>query len=105
MLEIVKQINKTLEIKEELLQKVTNEEELINLLSLYIQELINKDFEHLLWLLYRIDVGETKVKKAIQEAGPEKTPKIIAQLILEREKEKIKTRKKYSSNDTNEWIF
>lgn len=107
MQDIVNQINKSLEIRKDLLEKVTTEAELLELLTVYIQELINKDFEHLLWLLYRIDVGEKKVKAAIENAAPDQAAKIIAEHILAREKEKVATRKKYSSEDgeTNDWIF
>lgn len=107
MQSIVNQINKSLEIREDLLEKVKNENELLDLLTIYIQELINKDFEHLLWLLYRIDVGEKKVKAAIEKSAPDEAAKIIAEHILVREKEKVATRKKYSSEDseTIDWIF
>jgi hypothetical protein len=104
---IVNQISKSLELKEDLLKKVKTEDDLLKLLTLYIQELINKDFEHLLWLLYRIDVGEKKVKEAIENSAPDEAAKVIAIHILEREKEKVATRKKYSSNEgeNNNWIF
>lgn len=107
MQSIVNQINKSLEIREDLLEKITNEEELLDLLTQYIQELINKDFEHLLWLLYRIDVGEKKVKEAINNSAPAEASQIIAKHILLREKEKVVTRKKYSSEnkEDSDWIF
>ncbi|MGB0884936.1 MAG: hypothetical protein ACPGR5_00775 [Chitinophagales bacterium] len=106
MKEILAQISKSFELKDELIAKVDNEEKLIHLLSLYIQELINTDFEHLLYLLYKIDVGEKKVKEAIMNSKPEEAHIIIAKMILKREKEKVETRKKYKVNKENtDWIF
>tara|TARA_B110000467_G_C18300498_1_gene471028 strand:- start:984 stop:1307 length:324 start_codon:yes stop_codon:yes gene_type:complete len=107
MQSIVNQLNKSLEIREDLLEKVNNEEELLYLLTQYIQELINKDFDHLLWLLYRIDVGEKKVKEAINNSAPAEAAQIIAKNIILREKEKVATRKIYRSENKgdSDWIF
>tara|TARA_B110000495_G_C22676429_1_gene399506 strand:+ start:219 stop:542 length:324 start_codon:yes stop_codon:yes gene_type:complete len=107
MQSIVNQLNKSLEIREDLLEKVNNEEELLYLLTQYIQELINKDFNHLLWLLYRIDVGEKKVKEAINNSAPAEAAQIISKNILLREKEKVATRKIYRSENKgdSDWIF
>ena len=107
MQSIVNRLNKSLEIREDLLEKVNNEEELLYLLTQYIQELINKDFDHLLWLLYRIDVGEKKVKEAINNSAPAEAAQIISKNILLREKEKVATRKIYRSENKgdSDWIF
>tara|TARA_B110000908_G_C10233657_1_gene441992 strand:+ start:1446 stop:1769 length:324 start_codon:yes stop_codon:yes gene_type:complete len=107
MQSIVNRLNKSLEIREDLLEKVNNEEELLYLLTQYIQELINKDFNHLLWLLYRIDVGEKKVKEAINNSAPAEAAQIISKNILLREKEKVATRKIYRSENKgdSDWIF
>ena len=106
MQNIVNQISKSLEIRKDLLESVNNEEALLLLLTEYIQELINKNFEHLLWLLYRVDVGEKKVKQAIENTEPENVANTIAKMILEREKEKIATREKYSTGSSgDDWIF
>ena len=58
-----------------------------------INNWINNDFEHLLFLLYRIDVHEDKVRKLMQEHKGENAAEIIADLIIERQKQKIETRK------------
>lgn len=106
MKDIIQQINKSFELRDDLLVKVDNEEKLVHLLSLYIQELINSEFEHLLYLLYKIDVGEKKVKEAILNSKPEEAHQVIAKMILEREKQKVATRKKYNVDTENtDWIF
>ena len=67
--------------------------ELIKELSRAIQYLIDKDFEKLLHILYRIDVSEIKVKEAF---GLERdVAQQIAVLIIEREEQKVFTRAKY----------
>jgi hypothetical protein len=58
-----------------------------------INNWINNDFEHLLYLLYRIDVHEDKVRKLMQEHKGENAAEIITDLIIERQKQKIETRK------------
>jgi len=64
-----------------------------NELTKAIQYLIDKDFEKLMHLLYRIDVSEAKVKMAF---GLEKeVAREIALLIIDREQQKVITRAKY----------
>ena len=58
-----------------------------------INDWINNDFEHLLFMLYRIDVHEDKVRKLMQEHKGENAAEVIADLIIERQKQKIETRK------------
>lgn len=103
---LVNQINKSFEIKSNLLAEVKTDRDLLLLVASYIQELINTDFEHLLWLLYKIDVNEKKIKTALEDSNLENSSIVIAEMIIEREKEKIETRKKYSSDTgSNDWIF
>ena len=58
-----------------------------------INEWINNDFEHLLFLLYRIDVHEDKVRKLLKEHQGENAAEIIADLIISRQQQKMETRK------------
>lgn len=69
-------------------------EELKMKLSGYINEMISTDFERLLSLLYRIDVNEQKLKSMLQEYKGEDAGKIIAALIIERQRQKLESRKK-----------
>lgn len=101
---IKQQIQNTLSLREELIDEVQNEEQLLRLVTIYVQELIDHDFERLLLVLYRLDVGEIKVKKALDINGAANAAQSIAQLIIDREKEKIETRKKYD-NQNSDWKF
>lgn len=59
-----------------------------------IHELIESDFNRLLTLLYQIDVSEVKIRKALAEKE-KMAGEVIADLIIERQKEKVEMRKKY----------
>ena len=64
--------------------------------------LMNKDLEKLLWILYRIDVDEQRIKQALAAEMPEKGPRLIAEMILEREEQKEQYRKQFSQSTKGE---
>lgn len=70
----------------------------------YINKLIKNDFDKLISYLYRIDVNEQKLKTLLQQNPGEDAGNIIADLIIERQQQKIKTREQYSrrNNDFDE---
>jgi hypothetical protein len=70
-------------------------------LSIYINTLIKEDFDKLITYLYRIDVNEQKLKSLLQKTPGEDAANIIATLIIERQLQKIKTRKQFSQRDNN----
>ena len=73
-----------------------SEEELAGVLAKYLDELIVKDFNKLIAILYRIDVSEQKAITALaNNTEKENAGKIIAQLIIDRQKEKLYYRNLY----------
>jgi hypothetical protein len=76
-------------------------------LIIYINDLINHDFEKLIYYLYRIDVHEQKIKQLLQQHEGENAAEILAQLIIDRQLQKIKFRKEFQSppadNDEEKW--
>ena len=60
-----------------------------------VEDLLTNDFNGLLNALYRIDVSEQKLKEALAE-GTDNPASIITQMIIERELQKVETRKRYS---------
>ena len=60
-----------------------------------INTMITADFNRLVSLLYRIDVSETKLKKFLREHAGADAGLLIARLVLERQWQKIETRRKY----------
>jgi hypothetical protein len=69
-------------------------EQLETLLAEKINIMIRDDFATLVQLLYRIDVNETKLRELLR-ATDEPAGKIIAKLIMERQWQKIETRRQY----------
>ncbi|MBV6644372.1 MAG: hypothetical protein KI790_02925 [Cyclobacteriaceae bacterium] len=64
-------------------------------LSLYIREMLNKDFGRLIIIFYRLDIGEVNVRQILEQADPDQIPTLLAGAIIEREKQKVITREKY----------
>lgn len=70
----------------------SNFEKLMQWLTGELEIMIDRDFHGLMNLLYRIDVNESKTKLAFATDHPAET---LASLIIERELEKVETRKRY----------
>ena len=86
----------------EVLEKYSAEY-LENNLAVFINELIDKDFNKLVNLLYRIDISEQKLKIALQnEDKTISSSKTIAKLIIERQLQKLEFRKKFSKKKIEE---
>ncbi len=67
-----------------------------------INFLVEKDFSRLLNLLYRIDVSEEKIKKALLN-NSDPAGYVIARLIIERQLQKIAFRKKFTNGEGEKW--
>lgn len=65
-------------------------------LASYLDNLVVNDFNKLVSILYRIDIAQEKAKAALQEnAKKESAGETLAHLIVERQMEKVITRRKY----------
>jgi N-acetylglucosamine kinase-like BadF-type ATPase len=69
------------------------------ILAAYINSLIKNDFDKLISYLYRIDVNEQKLKSLMQQNPQKDTGDVIATLIIERQEQKIKTRKLFHKRE------
>jgi dephospho-CoA kinase len=67
-----------------------------------VDYLIGHEQEKLMWILYRIDVPEQKLRQAIAEST-ENAAEVIADMIIQRQIEKAETRAKYSSGG-GDWL-
>lgn len=63
------------------------------ILAKRINEWINNDFSMLIHVLYRIDVSEKKINELLRENIREDAANILADLVIERELQKIEARK------------
>ncbi|HEY9363830.1 MAG TPA: hypothetical protein VIQ00_11245 [Chitinophagaceae bacterium] len=64
-----------------------------------INQLIQKNFNALVLVLYRVDVSEAKLKYLLKTNKDNDAASIIADLIIERQLQKIETRKKFSQEN------
>jgi hypothetical protein len=68
-------------------------------LQAVVNGMIKTDFQKLVYVLYRVDVNERKLKYLLQENVGEDAAVIIADLIIERQMEKIKARQEFTRQD------
>lgn len=97
--DIIPLLNKELSL--ELSERLTMDE-LEQQLTNHINHLINTDFEKLVYYLYRIDVNETKMKQLLQQQEGEHAAQLIAQLIINRQLQKIKSRAEHKTSSTDD---
>ena len=60
-----------------------------------IRELLETDMEHLINLLYRLDISETDFQRAMQGDHIYHTAQDLAEIVLNRELQKARTRAAY----------
>lgn len=76
-------------------------EDLRRQLAAHINYLIEQDFQKLVSVLYRVDVYEKKLKHLLKENAGQDAGLIIADLIIERQMQKIKSRQQFRRDDNN----
>jgi hypothetical protein len=83
-------------------ESILDEPALLDLFTTRVEELMRDDIGLLLSSLYRLDVEEYKIQRALR--SPEVAPaRAIAKLILDRQKERLNTKKKYSTGERPNW--
>ena len=79
----------------------------INHLAIEINRLIQYDFQKLINILYRLDIDEEKLKQMLADYVHDDAGYIIAQLVVERQLQKIKTRRQMrrdeNINEEDKW--
>ncbi len=102
--DLITDINHSLEIS---LPVSVSQHELKERLTAHINHLINHDFEKLVYYLYRVDVNENKMRHLLEQKQGENAAALIANLIIERQLQKIKSRNETRSNkdipDDEKW--
>jgi hypothetical protein len=96
--DIIKSINKDWALQ---LRPSLTEDELIEAFAVHLNDMIVHQFSLLITALYRIDVSEQKIRQTMKENPKADAGKIIAHLVVERQKQKIKTREQFSPRDNN----
>lgn len=77
-------------------------EALIDELSRRVDFLMKHDFQRLCYCMYTIDVPEERFSEAVRMPEEEHPAKVIAELILEREVQKMQTRHRYMRRERTE---
>lgn len=72
-------------------------EEIHFILTARIRELLDKNVERLVSILYRIDVGQKKTDEIFNNPSKDEIAALVADAVIERQLQKVKTRRKYSS--------
>jgi hypothetical protein len=70
-------------------------EELKRRLLVFVVDLLENDFEKLCNLAYRHDIPESRFNDALQEKGIENQASRIADLVIDRELQKVESRRAY----------
>ncbi len=96
--DLISNINQSLEVN---LPHTISLEELRQKLVLHVNHLINHDFEKLVFYLYRIDVNENKMRHLLDQREGENAAILIADLIIDRQLEKIKSRQQFRQQDND----
>lgn len=60
-----------------------------------VSHLLLYDFDRLVYVLYRVDVSEKKLKTLLQQYPQADAADIIADMLIERQLEKVKTREQF----------
>ena len=74
-----------------------DEADILEEIRLRVNEMLDANPELLFSYLYRLDVLEHKIKAALKDSSVP-TDEALAMLIWQRQKQRLETRKKYSSN-------
>jgi len=87
-LELAAEVPGDEQVKHEALKKI---------LSKRIEEMIDHELDRFVNLLYRIDISEAKVKQALSQQPFSKAVENVAEMIIQRQLQKVITRKQYST--------
>ncbi|HHH50035.1 MAG TPA: hypothetical protein ENK52_03545 [Saprospiraceae bacterium] len=79
------------------------DEQLFDLLADHIAYMIEYRIDFLLSLMYRLDVSERKINQALSPAAPDPANIGLAKLVIERQKQRIFTKKHYKQADLKDW--
>jgi uncharacterized protein YtpQ (UPF0354 family) len=92
--ELIKNLNHSYGLE---LAKQLSADGLEAVLAEKLNSLIHSDFNALVSILYRIDVDESRLKELLKTDDGQDAGKIMARLIIERQRQKIQTRKVFSN--------
>ena len=84
-------------------EKAMTEAELLNYLADVIAYMIENRLDYLLSLLYRLDVAEDKINRALMPGNAEDANVALARLVIDRQKRRIATKRAYREQNPSNW--
>jgi hypothetical protein len=78
-----------------------SEEQLIEILTPVIKQMLDRDFERLIHICYRIDLGEYVLKRILHESAPDLMANDLAKALVKRQVQKIEIRIRYQNEQKN----
>ena len=100
--EVALSLNKELDIQDG--QYLTEDEILIILIN-RVNELLENDKDLLMSYLYRLDISQKKIASVLRVTNVIPPEQSLARLILDRQIERIKTKRKYKQDPIEGWEF
>lgn len=79
-----------------------SEEELVQLLAERISVMLEREPDHLMSLLYRLDVLEKKIVPVMHPLAPEPAHIGLARLVLERQRQRMETKRTVKTAELDE---
>jgi hypothetical protein len=80
-----------------------SEEELLHFLSEEVALMMETRMDFLLGLMYRLDIDEGKINRALSPISIEAPNVALAKLILERQKQRVLSKKMYKTEKIEGW--
>jgi len=84
-------------------EAINSEEQILNLIADRVRYLLDHDIDLLLSYMYRLDVLEVNINAALKDGTMGPPDMAIAKLILDRQIQRVKTKKKYKVEPIEGW--
>lgn len=82
-----------------------SEDEIMIILTERVNQLLESDKDLLLSYLYRLDISQKKIARVLRVTNVIPAEQSLARLILDRQIERIRTKKKYRQDPIEGWEF
>jgi len=80
-----------------------SEAALLDMLADRIDQMLATQPEYLMSMLYRMDVLEHKINRVMHPAAPEPAPMGLARLVLERQLQRVETKRNIKTAPLDDW--
>lgn len=80
-----------------------SEAALLDMLAERIDQMLSTQPEYLMSMLYRMDVLEHKINRVMHPAAPEPAPMGLARLVLERQLQRVETKRNIKPAPLDDW--